>query len=330
MKRCAFILPWFGPLRNYFDIFLRSCSINGEYDWIILTDHVPEQTPDNVRIRPMTFEEFQRAAQSKFEFRIALDRPYKICDFKPALGYIFEEELGGYEYWGHCDCDFVFGRLAPILESLFDKGYEKIFSAGHLTIYRNDPLNNRRFMQVDKDGVDMHRIALSNPGIFAFDESLWTRSVHTLFMEQGAAMYEADRSFNVSTSYYGLRRTIYDPTSRGWVMEKEQPQALWLDASGACALYRIGDAREVRRYAYIHLQGREMGVPDCWGRDQCLQITPNQFIPMSCPCAGDELPEGLRTHFISAKAMRLMARRAKHALLKEPEPSTRDSYLPFL
>lgn len=64
MKRCVFILPWFGPLRNYFDIFLSSCSINDEYDWIIVTDHVPEQVPDNVRICPMTFEKFQRAVQS--------------------------------------------------------------------------------------------------------------------------------------------------------------------------------------------------------------------------------------------------------------------------
>ena len=113
-------------------------------------------------------------------------------------------------------------------------------------------------------------------------------------------------------------------------MEKEHPQALWLDTSGVCALYRTGGALEVRRYAYIHLQGRKMDVPDRCDLDQCLQIAPNQFIPMPAPRARDELPEGLRTHFISLKAMRLAARRVKHALHKEPEPSTYDPYLPFL
>ena len=73
-----------------------------------------------------------------------------------------------------------------------------------------------------------------------------------------------------------------------------------------------------------------MGVPDRCDFEQCLQIAPNQFIPMTVPRVGDGLPEGLRTHFISLKAMRLAARRVKHALHKEPEPSTYDPYLPFL
>ena len=39
-------------------------------------------------------------------------------------------------------------------------------------------------MSVDRDGVNMHRIALSSKDVFAFDEAFWARNVNTLFAEQ--------------------------------------------------------------------------------------------------------------------------------------------------
>lgn len=330
MKRCALILPWFGPLRNYFDLFLKSCSNNKEYDWIIYTDHAPLWAPENVKIIPMTFEGFRRAVQSKFSFQIMLEKPYKICDFKPALGYIFEDELAGYEYWGHCDCDMLFGRLAPILEPLFDDRYEKIFSAGHLTLYRNTRDNNRRFMSVDRDGVNMHRIALSSKDVFAFEEAFWARNVNTLFAEQGVAMYETDRSFNVSTAHYSLRRTLFNPISRRWEFQKELPRALWVDPSGVCALYRSREEERVLRYAYVHLQGRLMNMPEGCANHDYVQITPTRFAPIGAPREGSDIPEGLRAEIPSPKALWLVARRAKHVLCKERDPATFDPYLPYL
>ena len=331
MKRCVFILPWFGALRNYFDLFLTSCQNNDEYDWIILTDNAPRWTPSNVKVLTMSFDEFQRVVQSKFDFRIMIDKPYKICDFKPALGYIFEKEISGYEYWGHCDCDLIFGRLAPLLEPLFDEGYEKIFSAGHLTLYRNTCENNRRFLLADKDGVNMSRIALSNKGVFAFDEAVWARNVHTLFVGQGVKIFEDDLSFNVSTAYYRLRRTAFNPLSRKWEVQKEYPNAMWADSSGVCALYRLPQNKsEVRRYAYVHLQGRQMEVSSDFDLYSGFQIAPNRFIPLNATCGKTGIPEGLISTSFSLRAIRLAARRAKHVLRKEPSAETYDPYLPYL
>lgn len=330
MKRCALILPWFGPLRSYFDLFLKSCQNNDAYDWIVLTDNAPQWVPKNVKIHIMTFQEFQRFVQSRFDFRVMLDKPYKICDFKPALGYVFETMLSGYEYWGHCDCDLVFGRLEPILEPLFDRGYEKIFSAGHLTLYRNTHDNNRRFMGVDRDGVNMHRIAFSEKGVFAFDEAVWARNVHTLFAEQGARMYEDDRSFNVSTAYYDLRRVMFNPVSRGWELQKERPEAIWADSSGVCALYRSRKSEEVRRYAYVHLQGRTMDVPEGCAHCECVQILPNRFVPLNAPHEGVDIPEGLSSEALSSKALRLALRRARQVLRRDSDAIAFDPYLPYL
>ena len=38
MKKCVFILPYFGKFNNYFGLFLKSCGKNTEYNWLILTD----------------------------------------------------------------------------------------------------------------------------------------------------------------------------------------------------------------------------------------------------------------------------------------------------
>ncbi len=39
-------------------------------------------------------------------------RPYALVEFKPALGYIFQDLLEGYSHWGYTDLDIVFGDLS--------------------------------------------------------------------------------------------------------------------------------------------------------------------------------------------------------------------------
>ena len=57
-------------------------------------------------------EAIKQQVQKMFDFPIYLDHPYKLCDYKPAYGYIFPEYTKGYDYWGHCDMtDCIFGNL---------------------------------------------------------------------------------------------------------------------------------------------------------------------------------------------------------------------------
>lgn len=42
--------------------------------------------------------DFRNKIQSKFDFKISLERAYKICDFRPAYSYIFQEELEKYQF----------------------------------------------------------------------------------------------------------------------------------------------------------------------------------------------------------------------------------------
>ena len=146
-KKCVLILPYFGKFKNYFDMFLMSCAVNNKINWLVISDqHCPKKC-DNVQWINMEFKEFKNLIQKKFDFSISLNKPYKLCDYKPTYGYVLEEYIKEYDYWGYCDCDLIFGNLNKILVPLLNEYYDKLFAAGHLTIYKNNKKNNRRFMK---------------------------------------------------------------------------------------------------------------------------------------------------------------------------------------
>ena len=90
MKRACFIIPYFGKLPNYFQLFLNSCAPNKKFDWLIITNDNREFSyPKNVKKIFMEWNDFKRFAQKKFKEKLALEYPKKLCDFKPTYGYLF-------------------------------------------------------------------------------------------------------------------------------------------------------------------------------------------------------------------------------------------------
>lgn len=125
-KKCCFIVPYFGKLPKEFPVFLKTCANNTEFDWLIFTDDYSKfNYPQNVTPKYISFKDLREMIKNKFEFEIKLEQPYKLCDYKPAYGYIFEEYLNNYSFWGHCDIDTLMGDLNTLLtEDLLNK-YDK-------------------------------------------------------------------------------------------------------------------------------------------------------------------------------------------------------------
>lgn len=99
MKKGVFIVPYFGKFNNYFQLFLNSCKFNKNYDWLFFTDDkTVYDYPDNVTVKYTSFEEIRSFIQSKFDFKISLNYPYKFCDLKPMYGYIFSEYIKEYDF----------------------------------------------------------------------------------------------------------------------------------------------------------------------------------------------------------------------------------------
>ena len=125
--------------------------------------------PSNFKCVYMGFSDLRNIVQSKFDFPICLDRPYKLCDYKPAYGYIFEDYLREYKCWGHCDIDTLMGHLEDFITDRDIAIYDKMFTLGHMIIYKNTEENNRLFMK-DFRGVSLYRESFTTAKITVFDE----------------------------------------------------------------------------------------------------------------------------------------------------------------
>lgn len=283
-KKCILILPYFGKFKNYFQLFLDSCKYNHKYNWLIITDCIEDfDFPSNIKKINMSFNEMKKIFQSKFDFKISLKEPYKLCDFKPAYGYIFEEYIEGFEYWGHCDCDMLFGDLDKFLPKLFESEYDKIFCGGHLTIYKNSQINNRKFMSKNHQNLYLYKCALANPEGFAFDEAIYANNVHRLFLELNCKCFEEDISFNTSTESYMFKRKPFDKNTKRWTEERRCSHVFWTEGKIVGYSKKKNDVIKTE-YLYIHLQGRKMKVEKKLRLENIIEISPEYFKKKDALC----------------------------------------------
>ena len=233
----------------------------------------------------MTFNQLKVLVQSKFDFPISLDSPYKLCDYKPAYGYIFESYLTDYRFWGHCDVDTIIGDLNKFLSNDFMEQYDKIFCLGHMTIYKNTIENNRIFMSTFK-GELLYKEVFQTPEIKTFDEE-WRdeRNINQIFLANKKKVYQNDHSLNFSTYFTNFYRTIYtgkeiSPEGRGFVVESYR-RAVYLWNKGKVERYFKDALHNMVReeFLYIHLQKRKMRFNPKVLNSNIISIVPNEFIP---------------------------------------------------
>ncbi len=282
-RECVLILPYFGEFNNYFPLFLKSCALNPKYTWMIFTDNqFGYECPQNVHVIKTTLEDIRNSANAKFEFDVSLDSPYKLCDYKPAYGFIFEEYIKDYKYWGHCDCDLLFGNLEKMLTPLLNKGYDKLFAAGHLTLYKNTYANNRRFMK-PLEGRYPYKEAFTTNKIFVFDEDCNNSSnVHKVFSEDGAKIYESDLSMNPSVFSAKFIRAFYDASQHNFVNEEYRRARYYWNNGSVIRIEWNGAELIQTEFAYIHLQMRKMRVKVSLD-DTCFEILPDRFVKKDLP-----------------------------------------------
>lgn len=137
----AAVCCYFGQWPSHFAWWLSSCQYNAGITFFLVTDIpvVGYKVPENVRILKMSFSEVKDLVASKFpDITISLNRPYKLCDFKTAYGYIFQEHLQDYAYWGFYDIDTIWGDIEKFIPSNEENRLVKIFPCGHLCFIRNE------------------------------------------------------------------------------------------------------------------------------------------------------------------------------------------------
>lgn len=282
MNRCAIILPYYGKFPNYFQLFLNSCAANDDFDWLIFTDDRTQYDyPVNVHVRYETFADMQTRVRDAFDFHPVIEQPYKLCDLKPMYGYLFEQYLAGYEFWGHCDCDLIFGDLSKFITDELLSTYDKIFPVGHLSLYRNTEENNRRFM-LELDGRLIYREVLTSSRGYTFDESYLSTNINRIYQTHGFPIYMRDHSGNTVAKSDTFRITRYD-TELGTFLSEPEMRAIyvWDQGSITRSFMRLGTFMQ-QELMYMHFQRRDMRVayPTSPRQSVRYQIMPGSFRPL--------------------------------------------------
>ena len=185
--KIAIIIAYFGKLPEYIQLFLDSCKLNYGFEWLIFSDDdTTYNYPSNVHLIKMNFGECKKLIQSKFDFEITLSKPQKLCDYKCAYGVIFEDYIQDYDWWGHCDLDQIFGNLNMFVTEDMLRKYDKLFSLGHLSLYKNSYKNNRIFMGKIEGKIRYKEVFVTERGC-GFDEWL-PGNVNDIYMQTNSAI----------------------------------------------------------------------------------------------------------------------------------------------
>lgn len=275
--KTAIIVPYFGTLPKYFQLFLDSCAYNPGFDWLIFTDDDrPFRYPENVHKIPMTFSECRDLIQSRFDFQIALPAAQKLCDYKCAYGYIFQNHLAGYDWWGHCDLDQIFGDLGAFITEEMLNTYDKIGSLGHLTLYRNTPENNRVFTN-ELNGRARYREVFSTERGFGFDEWM-PGNVNEIYLETRRPVALENPGADVHSYHTAFRLVTYDLSRRAYQVSPVHNSVFLWDQGKLTQFYSEGGQLRQQAFPYVHLQKRPMANHRRDAGKKRYYIVPNRFV----------------------------------------------------
>ena len=259
MERICIIGIYIGELPVYFPVWLKSCENNPTIDFLIITNQDLTDLPNNVRYIKYDLSELNNIFSKKLGFDVNIVDPFKICDFKPCYGYIFEDEIKKYDYWGHCDFDLIFGDLRCFFDKYHLYKYDKFLPMGHLSLYRNTMSNNMKFMEEVK-GYSSYKQILSSSQNFLFDEFKLIK----IFQKSGkfyekiiyADINPKHKRYKMCTKlkYY---QSIYDQFNKEYNPVNLKKQLFVWENGKIYQYYEQNNKILKREFIYIHIQKRK-------------------------------------------------------------------------
>lgn len=259
----ALIMPYFGTLPPYFNLWLSSCSYNKSIDYIVFTDNEEAyKLPENVKWIKMKFHEFRNVIIDKLSFNIKLEKPYKLCDFRPLYGYVFQDFIAEYDFWGYCDCDTIWGNIEKFLsDEIFEKN-DKILRLGHLSFVRNqEEINTLPLMQSSLKTI------LGNDIPYAYDEAIdgFYDGFNGILVNNGYRLYLNNRDIaDIDYHYFNFK-------------VGNDKENIFRFNQGKLTRYYLNDETVIEQEVmYVHLQKRFMLCEGNIDQDK-FEILPNKF-----------------------------------------------------
>ena len=255
MKSIVFIVPFFGHFNNYFDIWLNSCKHNPTINWIIFTDCMDEHSyPSNVTIVKTTFEELRDSFQSHFDFKISLEKPYKLCEYRPAYGDLFYDYIKDYDFWGYCDIDLIWGDIRKFITDEMLSQYEKVGNRGHCCLMRNNEKMRKAYLY-ESNSMVTHKDAFSSDLAYCFDEQ---KAFGKYCKESGVKSCDNFTFFDVSFFHDDYRIVTYE----SHIFEPYAHNVFEYN-NGKLLLHSVkcgSDDMKCQEIMYAHFQKRKMYI----------------------------------------------------------------------
>ena len=282
--RICIVNVWFGKsFPTLFPLWLKTVAKNPDVDFVMFGDLKPQgELPRNFSHRFMTLDELEVLARTRLnEPSLVIPTPYKVCDYKPMFGELFQEYLREYDFWGHCDLDMFLGDLGDFLTPDKLSQYDKIYPNGHLSLYRNTPEVNGRWRLPDaKFDVKM---VLASPMNFAFDE--WD-GIYNIYRRRHFPFYS---NVEFAEPVAGFRRFRLVPQRSNSKYERrpeDHPEQLfyWEDGKFRRTYVDAAGALITEAFAYVHFQKWRFAeiAPDVLNAD-AFYCTSSGFVPKRIP-----------------------------------------------
>lgn len=251
---------------GWLSYWLKSCADNPTIDFLIVTDIHLENIPKNVHLLDLSMKQFKALAEEKLEMEIAFDRPYKACDLRPAYGKILCDYIAGYDYWGHCDFDLIWGDIRYFAERYSIEKYDKFLPLGHLALYRNTEECNSYYKLPGSNCGTYKEVFSSNQG-FAFDE---TDGIYSIYEKNSLPMFTGRIFAEIKTYHRRFRLKQCDKNYRH--------QAFYYENGKVYRAFVNKGEVKTEEYIYIHFRRKLLSEPKKnWENLNSFYIDPDGF-----------------------------------------------------
>jgi len=242
----------------WLNLFLRSASHSGFNITIVGSPRVRFDLPENVdQIEITLLELIKKTSKMVFDGDPLIElegnmTPYKVIDFKPLLGFLFEKELAGYDWWGHIDNDLLLGNLRRFLDTDVLHQYDVLTPLsgvpghpfrtwGPFTMFRNTAKVNTLFRLAGKTNL---RKLFTIPSGMWFDE--WSQGDHDTF-DPKFKLINASMTHIINANRERLGLRLADPHSTALPFAWDSNCQLTDSYKGHCGQCRLRNDKAGRQ-----------------------------------------------------------------------------------
>lgn len=283
IPKICIISVYFGKLPNYFSCWLLSCKYNTSINFIIFVDDYQidqYNVPNNVTVIKSTLDNIKKLADEKLRLNCELMSPYKLCDFKPAYGLIFEDYLKEYDYWGHCDLDMMFGDLRYFFEQYEIDNYDKFSPLGHLSLYKNN-FQNKNIFKKQVSNFSGYEKVFTDSRNYIFDEIMIPRIYYDNkinFFDKilFADIYDKLSRYTLVTNvnYYPEIKQYYVADN---ICKNYKYQLFFWEKGKTYRIYWNKGSLHKEEYMYIHVQKRKQKI-SVDEDTECILLSQNSYL----------------------------------------------------